>query len=625
MPPRERFPLDGDIWVPLRTSSLTPRMGVSPRLVRNVATIARVKPDATVSQVSDELHLIATRLASQYPDTDQNWDMRALTMRDAVAENYRTALILLLGAVNFVLLLACVSVSSLLVARNRARRRDVAIYETLGATRARLVRQFLSESVLLALVGGAFGLLLAYWGVQLLRIAAPASTPRLDEIALDWRVLAYTVVVSCASGILLGLAPAIQLTTPELSSAMRETAHAARVRSFPIPFRVRGLIIGCQIALAFPLVVGSMLALRSLDRLLQVDLGYQRDHVLTMYVKLSASRCPKFEACLAAIDEIVQRGRTLPGIDSFAVAGTRPLSQPLGMAITVEGETDSTQGNTAPTEYQIVTPEYFRTLSLPLRAGRLLNDHDIDDDAPVAVVNETLARRRFGGNPVGKRLKIAAMGADWITVVGAVADARNFSPAKEPMPALYVPLRQARLLPRVTVLARTSGNPLAVATAIQQQVWAVDKDAPITDVKTLDQVMTETVAEPRFQTWLLSVFAALGLTLALVGIYGLISYAVSGRFREFGVRLAIGAQPRDILWLVLSESLSAVGFGLVAGIAIALGLTQFLQSLLFAIAPTDVTTFAGVAVLIAAVAALAYYIPARRAARVDPVRVLRED
>ena len=621
MPPHQRFAVDGDLWVPLTTGTHGPSMGRSPRAWRNVEAVGRLAAGVTLDDANRELHTIAAHLATEYPTTDQDWDLRVVPLLDVVTEGYRSKLFLLFSAVTLVLLLACVSVGSLILARNRARQQDVVIRESLGATRARLVQQMLAESVLLALAGGAVGLLLAYWSVHVLRGAAPAGTPRVEEIALNGPVLAYTLGASLVCGILLGLAPAMRLTRPELSSMIKMQGAGSRRAWLPLPFRRRGGLIAAQIALVFPLVVGSILTLRSLDKLVHIDVGYRRDHILVMSVKLSRSTCATFDACSATITEILDRTRAVGGVEYAAFTGTRPFGMSFATPVTIEGES-AEPSDRAAIAFQTVTPDYFRTMGISMRGGRPFDDRDGSHAPLVAIVNHAFGRRDFQGAALGKRFQRAGR-PSWLEVVGEVGDARDVNLSQAPQPTFYIPLAQAEVILQTNLLVRTAGTPLTVAPLVRQQIVMVDKNAPVRDLETMDQVMSDSLADRRFQTLLLTTFAGLAVVLALLGIYGLISYAVSERFHEFGVRMALGAQSRDIMGLVLRDGVSAVGGGLAVGVCAALALTRFLRSLLFDITAADPVSFVSVGVLVMLVVLVAYFLPARRAARVDPLAVLR--
>jgi putative ABC transport system permease protein len=625
MPERARFPADGEIWLPLRTEKFTTTMGTSPRQVRNVGIVARVRPGVSNGRVNDELRTISDRLATQYPETDSNWQLRAITLRNALTERYSAVVGMLVVAVNLILILACVCISGLLVARNRRRQKEVAIRQTLGGSRATLIQQFLSESVLLGVLGGGFGTILAYWLMGAIRLLAPATIPRIEELRLDTSMLMYTVCISVGAGVLVGLAPAIQLTTPQLGTAMKDYQSRAQASAGGYRFRLRGLLIGLEIALVFPTVIAAVLMLRTVANLTRVEVGFDTTHVLAVTTRLSSTTCSKFDACTAAIDQILDRLRGLPGVDAVSISGTRPFAGAMALPVTTEKAWDAAHpGGSVVAEYQIVTRDYFRTLSVPIRTGRGFTDADVKGAPLVAVVNQTFAKRLFGGPAVGRVFSLAPAGKSvWLQIVGEVPDVRDLSLTKEAQPTFFVPLAQANLVPRTVVLLRAKGTPLALAAPVADQIHAVDANAPITSVDTLDSILAQQVAEPRFQAFLLALFAGVGVVLAVLGVYGLISYATSDRLQEFGIRLALGAQPRDILRLVMIESVSTLAWGLTFGMAAAVGLSQYIRSQLYDVSSTDPRTFVGVAVMLTLAALSAYFVPARKATRVDPLIALR--
>ncbi|MGH9774997.1 MAG: ABC transporter permease [Candidatus Acidiferrales bacterium] len=623
MQPHYPFTLPGELFIPETFQGAT----YQNRKRHYVSAIARLRQGTTLEEANAELHTLAMRLATAYPETDKGWDLSAGFLRDQITEDSREELLLLLGAVSFVLLLACVNVSSLLIARSWARRKEVAIRVTLGASRWRIVRQFLAESVLLGLLGGTLGLLLSLWCVKLLLLSAPVGTPRLDEISLDWRVLAYTLGVSLIGGILFGLAPAIQMTRPGLNAILNDGGAGMFARLFSRhPHRMRSLLVVSEIALAFVLVAGSSLLIRSFVRLTSVNLGYRIDHILTMWVSLSPATCPTPDACNTIKNELLERTRALPSVESVAFSLGPPLRGSFRVGpIQIEDDPHTTVPDYA-CEYEEVTPEYFRTMGIPLLRGRSFKGSDTNSSPRVAIVNETFARRYLGGSPIGRRFTFV-----WnlqkppilVEIVGEAGDVRQQSPSSKPIPEFYVPDAQTQLSRAGALLVRTSANPAAIAAAVREQIWALDKNAPISKIETMEQVMSETVAEPRFRTILLSAFGGLGLLLALVGIYGVIAFAASQRTHEIGVRMALGAQPGDILRLVISEGMTPVLVGIVTGAAGALALTRFLVSFLFEVKPTDSLTYAGVTLLIVFVGLLACILPARRASRIEPMEALR--
>jgi len=626
MPERSRFPVEGDIWIPLNPERQKPTMGIDARSARNIGVLARLRSGTSISQANGELRLFGARAAQQYPDTDKAWEFRALLLRDAIVERYSTILYLMLGAVNLVMLLTCVCISGLLIARNRSRQKEVAIRTALGATRLALIRQFVSEGLVLSAFGGALGLVLSVWFIELVRAFAPPTIPRLEGLSVDSVAFAYTAVVALVAGVLVGAAPAIQLTTPQLGTAIKE--HDSRNRRFDgYRPRLRGLLIGFEIALVVPVAIGAALMLRSVGNLLAVDVGYRTDHVLAATVRLSSSTCANSAACAHAYDEIVGRLQGLPNVESAALSSTRPFGNPLVLRITTEKVWDPRQGHFLIPEFHIVTPEYFRILGIPLLEGRVMTKADDARGIPIAVINTTLAKSLFGNqSAVGRSFSLAPSNRPgWIQVVGVVADTRNMALTKPPMPAFYLPLAQSKIVPRTVLLVRTTADPSVMAPLITAQIRAVDKNAPITAFETLDNIRAQQTSEPRFQASILMAFAGLGLVLAVVGIYGLISYTTSDRFKEFGIRLALGAKQSDIFRLVVGESMSTLGWGLTFGIGAAIGFSRLLRGQLYEVSVNDPFTFVLVPVLVIIAALIGYVLPARRATRTDPLVALRYD
>ncbi|HEV2289134.1 MAG TPA: ABC transporter permease [Candidatus Acidoferrales bacterium] len=649
MPSRFPFPNHGDLLLPQ-----TPWKKQS-RLI----AIGRLKSGISMDAANAELHTIAARIAAEAPAIHKNFDLSVGLLRDRMSEGYSTKLLVLFGAAGFLLLLASADMSSLLIARSWARQREVAIRETLGATRWRLIRQFLSESVLLAFLGAAAGLFFAYWGIDLLRIMAPPSIPRLDEIAVDWVVLAYTLVISLFIAILFGLAPALQITRRWPSEVLKGGSSGHFIGIHPHrPRRMRNFLVAGEISLAFVLVIGSALALRSFSNLLNVNLGFRPAHVLTMYVGFSPAIRANPERYQLAVNQTLQRTRAIPGVKNSAFAEWLPIGGgPTMASLTVEGSSYS-----GLVECQFVTPGYFSTLGIPLLAGRSFNEGDTRNFPPAparrtvdltsskpsthsekrssssadsqdtnqekiplaAIVNATFAKRLFDGNALGKQFRADCSGSnDQVRIIGEVGDVRDESQRVPPIPEVYIPVAQTESYAATTLFVRTVTNPLAIAKTVREQISAVDPNAPIDGLRAMDAVMSESVAEPKFETTLLGAFGGVGLLLAIVGVYGLISYSVIQRTHEFSVRIALGALPQNILRMVVREGmfLAIVGVGL--GVTGALALTRFLSKLLFGIKPTDLATFAGVAIVLTLVALAACYIPARRAMRVEPIEALR--
>lgn len=627
MPPQFQFPYNLSYAVP----DVISKEDLAARGSHGVPVLARLKPGRTVEQAQAELDTIAAQLSKAYPDADKGWSFRAVSMKTNQIGKSNVPLLILFGAVGFVLLIGCANVGNLFLSRGWGRRRELAIRATLGATRGRIVRQLLVESMTLAIVGGACGLLLAFWGIDSLRTLLPPGTPRLEELSIDRWVLWFTLGASVVAGILFGLVPALLVSKQELSAAMKEGGVGAQTgASGPRNNPLRQLLVVSEIALALVLVIGATLAMRSLARLLDVNLGFRTDHVLTMRLDFPPYKFTKPEPAISFVQQVIGQTRALPGVEDAAGTMFAPLSGGTGEStFEVEGGPKLPLDQLARADFTSVTPGYFHALGIPLIAGRDFSESDVIGSAPVYIVDQALARKIFGNaSPIGKRL---SQGKDkfkktiWAEIVGEVGDIRDRSTDAPPEPELYVPFYSDTdfVTGGVALVFRTKTNPQSLATAVKQQIWSLDKDQPIADVKSMDEWVADSDAAPRSQTYLLGGFASLGLLLAVIGIYGVISYSVGQRTREIGIRMALGAEPRQVVRLVLKQgiilALAGVGIGLVASLA----LTRFMRTLLFGVSATDPLTFAGVAALLITVAVAACYIPARRAMRVDPMVALR--
>ena len=593
-----------------------------------IPAIARLRPGVTVRQAQTELDGIGSRLAKVYPNDDKDWGFRAVSLRADITGDTRTPLLILFGAVGFVLLIACANVGNLALSRGWARRRELAIRSTLGATRARLIRQLLVESTLLALAGGACGLLLAVWGVDALKtIATTVLFGPQQKPSIDPQVLLFALAVSILAGLLFGLAPAFLFSRHDLSLAMKEGAAGAQTGASSSRHNpLRQMLVVTEVALALVLVIGATLALRSFARLLSVRMGYRTDHVLTMRLDFPSYEFKNQAEITAFVQQILQQTRALPGVESASASMFAPLSGGRGEStFEIEGAPASEK---ARANFTGVTSGYFDALGIPMLAGRDFNDQDNKGSHPVYIVNQALARRVFGKtNPIGKRL---SQGKDdktntiWAEIIGVVGDTRDQSAGEKPQPELYVPYGQAHFTSGgVGLIVHTKTDPQSLAGAIKQRIWSLQKDQPVTNIKTMDQLLAESNATPRFHSFLLGAFGALGLLLAIVGIYGVISYAVTQRTHEIGIRMALGAEPSQVMRLILTHGLKLAAIGVVIGLAAALGLTRLMSSLLFGISATDPLTFIATALLLLTVALLACYIPARRAMKVDPMVALR--
>jgi predicted permease len=602
---------------------------------QGVSVVVRLKKGVSLPGFNAQLKMVASRLSPNWGEFLRGAGIFARDLKPQFGD-IQTGLLILMGAVTFVLLIACVNVSALLLGRSFGRQREIAVREALGAGRLRIVRQFLTESILLALAGGCAGILFAIWGVGALRAIAPADTMGIDRVQLDARVLWFTLAVSLLTGLVFGLAPALHASAKRSGAAFNESLTGSLSKYQSRSRRFRGALVVFEIALAVILVIGATLVARSFEKLASVDLGFRTDHLLTVSLTFSppvcdASKADNLDRCLLAADEVRRRVRGMPGVETAASVSSLPLKEgSAALTLTVEGRKEQMgleAGNLI--AERSVTPEYFQMMGLRLLGGRNFSTTDTKSAPKVAIVNESFALRFFAGNAIGRRFnegdsKNKDGSPAWIEVVGVVSDSRdNLQIGVTTSPEFYLAFAQSSLSGSAKVIVRTQADPLAMADAVRQQIWSVDKNAPIADVKTMDAILSESVAAPRFRTVLLGAFGALGLLLAMVGIFGVISYAVTQRTREIGVRMALGAQPSDVLGLVLGEGMLLAAIGIVAGAAGALALTKLLESLLYEIKPRDPATFIAAAIAVAAASALACYIPARRAMRVDPIVALR--
>lgn len=641
MPREFHFPLASKgLWLPL----IPDARESAARNARFYSIVVRPKRGVRPKEVNAELAALAGRLSAVYPKTNASQQLTVEPLDDQGLSRVRNGLLMLLGAVGFVLLIACVNTSALLVARSWARQREVGVRMALGATRWRLIRQFLTESVLLALAGGIVGCLLSIWGIHFLRAVAPANTPRIDRVALDGNVFWFVIGISLLSSILFGLLPALQVSFLRVAGSPNNPPSGWPGRGGSNQSRRLYRALEClEIALSVILAVGALLMVRSFEKLIHVDRGVRTDHLLTMHVTWSEGACgyTAREKCKASDIEALSRLRTIPGVEMAALSqGFALMGGAYGAGtVYVEGR----PGNQLESQWpkagdpgasfpfiadHIISSDYFAVLGIRLLGGRDFNSTDVVTSQSVAIVNDSFRRSFLDGNALGKRFAVRndKQGhPEWMQIIGVVSDDRDMRLNTPPAPMYYVSVTQEGYFNVSDFVVRTSGNPVALAGVIEKQIWAIDKDSPIQDVITLDQNISDSVAKPRFITSLLSVFAILGLLLAMVGIYGVISYAVVQRTHEIGVRIAIGAGPSEIARLFVGEGLIVAVVGIAIGFAGALGLTRFLRSMLFEVRLADPMTFVCVALVFIAVSLTASYIPARRAMRVDPMVALRHE
>jgi putative ABC transport system permease protein len=612
----------------------------NPCCSHGLSVIARLREGQTIEQARADIKAIIAGVMKEYPG-GYSWDVSKRTLLEPLTSeivgDMRHPLWVLLAAVAFVLLIACANVSNLLLARNETRASEIAIRTALGAGRARIVRQLLVESLLLAIIGGGFGLLLALWGLEVLPALGVEKIPRLREIALDRWVLGFTLVMSLLTVVIFALAPAFQAVKFDLQAALKEGRRTSAVGKSRR--RLRNALVVTEVALSLVLLAGAGLLIRSFWRLQQVETGLRAEYLLTMRLFPPESAYPGDLQVAAFYENLLQRVRSLPGVTDAAAASGVPIGEGNTATETqIEGLRDpSDLVRSRIAEFRVVSPGYFRTMGIRLVRGRLLENSDQELSAPVAVINETMARAYWpNGDALGRRFRLLDKvdpkdsRTVFLTVVGIVADVKNNGLTKKVPREAYVTMRQRTVAiaamgaaRRMTLAVRTSVEPMNLAAAIRQEVSALDRNVPITEVRTMEQILARATAQPRFNTILLGIFAAVALALAGVGIYGVLSYAVTQRTHEVGIRIALGARRGDVVRLVVGQGMLLTLLGVAIGLSASFALTRLMEGLLYQVSATDPWTFALVALLLTGVALVACYIPARRAAKVDPMAALR--
>jgi putative ABC transport system permease protein len=629
MPAGFTFPIDAqtEVW----TSTARDAQGTNEgsilvsRGFRAWRVVGRLKDDVSLAQAQADMNVIAANLESQYPDSNRDVGITLTPLLDSLVSNIRLTLLLILGAVGCVLLIACVNVANLLLERAIARQREVSIRLALGASRWRIARQMITESVVLALLGGAVGLLFAWWGKDLLVALSPEGIARISEARLDARVLVFTGFVALGTGVLFGLAPALASSSINLSSALKEGERGATDgKTLSIARRV---LVIFEIAVTLVLLVGGGLLIQSLVRLQNTGLGFDTENVLTFGIAVSdeALGGSNPQRLVDFYRQVEDRLKALPGVTDASVTSALPLSGASSTGLSIEGR-PSEPGKAPMGLVNSVGLDYFSTLRIPLVRGRLFSESDQLTSPPVLLVNETLARRLFPNeDAIGKRIEpsFSAVGPTRMReIVGIVGDSRHTGPRDEPVPEIYFAATQMPL-DAVTVVVRTAADPRALITAAGDAVHALKSEVPVYRFRTLDEYFRRTLAPARFNTMLIALFAGVALVTTLVGLYGVISCAVSQSTHEYGVRMALGAQGGDILRLVFGQGVRMVLPGVALGVAGAFALTRLLADLLYNVSPTDPVSFTLVAFVLAAVAMVACYVPARRATKVDPMIALR--
>ena len=611
-----------ELWLPLSQN----QFASSGRQVRLLSAIGRLAGDIKPAGASAELSSIATQWAAQYPESNSGVGMRVVPLHQQVTGKIRPALLLLLGAVGLVLLIACANIINLMLVRSAARQKEIAVRATLGAGRMRLLRQLLTESVTLAVLGGGAGILLGAWGVQALLALNPIPIPRYNKIGLDLTVLGFTLSASILTGIVFGLAPAWQSLKFDLHTALKEGGRVAIADTRQR--RLSGLLVIAETAMAMILLIGAGLLLRSFARLLDVKPGFVTGNVLTMQVGLPNASYQQPQKRVAFLKQLEATLAAAPEVSSVGFVTRLPLMSALNNVTTflaIEGR-DVAPGDRPEIDFRRASTGYFQTMGIPLLAGRLVTEQDIANNTGAVLINEALAKRFFAGeDPIGKRISTAVSSGQqtqWQTIVGVVGSVRHLGLDVEPRPEIYYHTNTVPPFGPVVVI-RTTSDPQRLISIARAKVREIDRDVPITNVNTMEQLVAQSVAQRRFGMFLLGIFAVLALVLSAIGIYGVVSYSVARRTAEIGVRMALGASATDVLKLVLKNGMTLALIGVGIGVAGAFAVTRLMVTLLFEVKPTDVATFAIVSVGLILVALLACYVPARRAMRVDPLVALR--
>jgi putative ABC transport system permease protein len=618
MPRSFEFPdKQTELWAPL---ALDPA-DTGNRGLHSLNVVARLNDGVALPAARAEMAMISDRLAQQHA-VNTGHSANLFPLYAEVVGPVRPALIVLFSAVGVVLLIACVNVANLLLVRGAGRQKEIAIRSALGASRSRIVSQLLAESILLATLGGALGLLLAVWGTDLLIAISPADTPRLNEIKADRSVLGFTILASLLPGIVFGLLPALRLSRPDIMHGLKEGGRTGM--SDASSSRVRNSLVVSEVALALVLLVGAGLLLKSFVRLREINPGLNPTGVLTAQVWLPRAKYREPQQQAAFTKEILQKLQALPGVKSAGAVADLPLSGPgASRYFAIEGAPPTRPGEGRNASFNLATPDYFQTLGIPLIRGRNLDARDIQGAPEVAVINEAMARRFFPDEEaLGKRIRIAEQ--PWRTIVGVIGSVRRSGLETEAMPEMYYPLLQEPL-PFMALLVKTTRDPRTLTADLRNAVRAVDRDQPVFEVKTMDDVVKGSMSSRRLTMVLLASFATMAIVLAAIGIYGVISYLVTQRTHEIGVRMALGAQRGDVLRLILGHGMVLAAVGIALGVMLSLGLTRLLSGFLFGVSSTDPWIFLAVSILLAAVALLAGYIPGRRATKVDPMVALRAE
>jgi predicted permease len=634
MPAGFQFPISNDptdFYVTIAEDAASPD-GSTPttkqRGNHSLQAVARLKPGATVAQAQADLGAIAAALSKQFPESNTHFGVLAKPLREEMIGDVRTALYILFGAVVCVLLIANANVANLLLARASARGKEIALRAAMGASRTRIIRQLLTESVLLSGLGGIAGLLLAQWGTEALIKTVPQNIPRISEIHLDASVLVFTLLVSLVTGVIFGLVPAWQASHVDLNSSLKSgtrTGGGGEGKG-----RVRNALIMAEVALALVLLISAGLLIQSFARLGRVQSGLRTDRLLTARIGLSEVAYPKNENVIAFFDQFLPRVRAIPGVESASVILPLPLSGS-NMVTSFDSEDNPLpEGQRPGAPVRMIGTDYFTTTGIPLRQGRVFDERDQYQSAPVVIVNERFVQKFFPGkNVIGKRIQPGFSADDsgekWREIVGVVGNVKHLSLKNEDSPEMYLPRTQIPIHVMSLVIRTSVSNPNAITNSVRKELAALDATVPLTSVRVFDEYISRSLARPRFNTLLLSIFAGTALVLTAIGIYGVMAYSVAQRTSEIGIRIALGAGKSSIFRLIVGQAMTLVGISLVIGVAGAFAATRLLNSLLFGVGASDPVTFIAIVFLVSAVAFVAAWLPARRATRVNPIIALRAE
>ena len=613
-----------EAWIPLVQdplfSTFMPQRGTN-----LLPVIARLKPGVSAAMAQAEMDAISERLAREFPAENSGWAVRLVPLQKEIVGDVRTALLVLLGAVGLVLLIACANIANLLLARATTRSKEIAVRAALGAGRARILRQLLSETAVLGLLGGGVGIALSYWGVQALSSMLPSSLPQMNPIRMDYSVLSFAMILSAVASVFFGVVPAMFAVNADIQKSLGEARSVESCKRR----RARGFLAIAEISLAMVLLVTTGLLLRSFAKLTSVSPGFEAQNIITADVSLPQFQYPKPQQWAAFSEELLKRIQAQPGLRDSAVVVPRPIvDSNVVLPFDIAGDPPSSAGVSRTASYVAVSPDYFRVMGIPLLAGRLFNPHDIASAPRVSIISEEMSRVYFPNqDPLGKQITFGfgpSGGKATREIVGIVGNVRDVALGKNPGSMMYVPYAQAPFW-GANLVVKSTLSTTTVASAIQQEVQKIDKDLPVTNIASMPNLVDASVAQPRFRAFLLGLFAAMALALAATGIFGVISYSVSRRTKEIGVRAALGASRSTILSMILGETLLLTLIGIGIGLPCALGAAHLVAHMLFNVSVSDPVTLVAVALSLACVAALAGYIPARRATRVDPLVALRHE